>query len=176
GTLILSGTNTYTGTTTVTGGALQLGNGGVGGLLSPGSTLTMNGGLIFNRNNTAVQGVDFSASPITGSGSLTQAGSGTTILNVANSYSGATMINAGKLVISSAQVGTGAITVANGAALGVTVAGSSQLSPTALTLGTSGATTLEFDGVNSTVTAPINAGTFSAVGPVRINKIGRAHV
>lgn len=169
GTLILSGTNTFSGTTTVSAGSLQLGNGGVGGLLSASSTLTVNGNLIFNRNNTAAQGVDFSGSPITGTGSIIQNGSGTTILNLANSYSGPTVINAGKLVISSAQVGTGTITVANGAALGVTVAGSSQLSPTTLTLGTSAATTLEFDGVNSTVTAPINAGTLSAAGPVRIN-------
>ncbi len=145
GTLTLAGTNTYTGITTISAGSLQLGNGGVGGLLSPGGTLTVDGNLIFNRNNTAVQGVDFSSSPITGAGSLVQAGSGTTILNVANSYSGATLINAGKLVISSAQVGTGAITVADGAKLGVTVSGSSQLSPGTLTLGASGATILEFE-------------------------------
>lgn len=169
GTLTMTGTNTYSGTTTISGGSLQLGNGGVGGLLSAGSALTLNGNLIINRNNTAVQGVDFSSSPITGAGSFTQAGAGTTILNVANSYSGATLVTAGKLVVSSAQTGTGAVTVSDGASLGVTVSGASQFSPSALTLGTSGATALEFDGLNSTTTAPINAGTLSVGGTVTIN-------
>ncbi|HEX4264578.1 MAG TPA: autotransporter-associated beta strand repeat-containing protein, partial [Verrucomicrobiae bacterium] len=169
GTLTLAGTNIYFGATTISNGTLRLGNGGVGGLLSSSSTLTVNGNLAVNRNNTAMQGVDFSGSPITGTGSFTQAGTGTTILNAANSYSGVTLVNAGKLVISSAQTGAGAITVADGAKLGVTVSGGSQLSPSAVTLGTSGATALEFDGLNSTTVAPINAGTLSVGGAVTIN-------
>ena len=169
GTLTLTGTNTYSGTTTITNGSLQLGNGGAGGALSPGSTVALNGNLTVNRNNTTVQGVDFSSSPITGTGSFTQAGTGTTILNVANSYSGATFVNAGTLVIGSAQIGAGAITVADGAKLRVSVSGVSQLSPGTLTLGTGGATSLEFDGLNSTTIAPINAGTVSVGGTVTIN-------
>lgn len=169
GTLTLTGTNTYSGATTISNGSLQLGNGAVGGELPTGGLLTLNGNLIINRNNTVLQGVDFSASPITGTGSFTQAGSGTTILNVANSYSGATLVNAGRLVISSSQTGTGAITVADGAKLGVTVSGSSQLSPGVMTVGTSGSTALEFDGLNSTTVAPINAGTLSVGGTVTIN-------
>lgn len=43
------------------------------------------------------QGVDFSGSPITGSGSLTQAGAGTLTLNADNNYTGATNINGGTL-------------------------------------------------------------------------------
>lgn len=169
GTLTMSGTNTYSGITTISNGSLRLGNGGVGGLLPAGSTLTLNGNLTINRNNTAVQGVDFSGNPITGTGSFTQAGTGTTILNVANNYSGATLVTAGKLVINSAQTGTGSITVSDGAKLGITISGNSQLSPSALTVGTSGATALEFDGLNSTTIAPINAGTLSAGGTVTIN-------
>ncbi|HWD91441.1 MAG TPA: autotransporter-associated beta strand repeat-containing protein [Verrucomicrobiae bacterium] len=169
GTLTLTGTNTYAGATTISSGALQLGNGGVGGSLPAGSTLTVNGSLIVNRNNTATQGTDFTSTPITGTGSFTQAGSGTTILNVANSYSGVTLVNAGTLVVSSTQTGAGAVTVADGARLRVTVAGANQLSPSALTLGTSSTSFLEFDGLNSTTLAPINAGTFSAGGSVAIN-------
>lgn len=169
GTLTLTGTNMYSGTTTVNGGSLQLGNGGVGGSLYGGNSLTVNANLTINRDNAVVQGVDFSGSPITGTGSFTQAGSGTTTLNAANSYSGATTVNAGKLVVSSAQTGTGALTVANGARLVITVSGSSQLQPGTLTLGTSAATTLEFDGLNSTTTAPLSVGTLSLGGQVTVN-------
>ncbi|WP_237712349.1 autotransporter-associated beta strand repeat-containing protein [Pedosphaera parvula] len=169
GTLTLTGTNTYSGTTTVSGGSLQLGNGGTGGSLVGGNTLAVNGNLTINRNNTVTQGTDFSGSPITGNGSFTQVGNGTTILNAANSYSGSTTVSAGKLVVSSAQTGTGAIIVANGAKLGITVSAGSQLPPSSLTLGTSAATTLEFDGVNSTAIAPINTGSLSVGGQVTVN-------
>jgi fibronectin-binding autotransporter adhesin len=169
GTLTMSGTNTYSGTTTISGGSLQLGNGGAGGLLPAGNTLTLNGNLIVNRNNAAAQGVDFSGSPITGSGSFTQAGTGTTILNAANSYGGVTTVNAGRLVLSSVQASTGAVTVSDGAKLGITVSGSSQFSPSTMTLGISGATALEFDALNSTSIAPVNTGTLSVGGTVTIN-------
>lgn len=169
GTLTMTGTNTYYGTTTIDGGSLQLGNGGAGGSLAGGNILTVNGNLTINRNDTVTQGIDFSGSPISGTGSFTQAGTGTTILNTANNYSGATTVNAGKLVVSSAQSGAGAITVADGAALRITVSGGSQLPPATLALGTSAATTLEFDGVSSTTTAPINAGALTVGGPVTVN-------
>ncbi len=169
GTFTMTGVNTYFGSTTIEEGSLRLGDGGAGGLLPNGNILTINGNLTVDRNNTVVQGVDFSASPITGTGSFTQAGSGTTILNAANSYSGVTIVSAGKLVISSAQISAGGITVADGAALRISVSGSSQLSPASLTLGTSAGTTLELDGVGSTTVAPVNAGTVSAGGLVTVN-------
>ncbi|MGC3958516.1 MAG: autotransporter-associated beta strand repeat-containing protein [Verrucomicrobiota bacterium] len=169
GTLTLTSTNTYFGTTTINGGSVQLGNGGATGSLAGGNAVTVNGNLTINRNNAVVQGVDFTGSPITGTGSFTQAGSGTTTLNAANSYSGATTVNAGKLIISTVQTGAGAITVANAAKLGIIVSGGSQLSPSALTLGTSAATTLEFDSVNSTSVAPINTGSLSVGGTVTVN-------
>jgi autotransporter-associated beta strand protein len=169
GTLILTGTNTYYGSTLIANGTLQLGNGGATGTLSTSSTLTVNGNLTFNRNGAVIQGVDFSSSPISGSGSITQAGAGATTLNAANSYSGTTTVSAGKLVLSTAQTGAGAISVADGAKLGVTVSGTSQLTPATLTLGASAATTLEFDNLNSTTLAPFNVGTLSTSGTVTIN-------
>ena len=60
GTLILTGTNTYIGTTTISNGTLQLGNGGATGSLSASSVITDNGTLAFNRSNTVTQGIDFS--------------------------------------------------------------------------------------------------------------------
>ena len=43
GALILIATNTYAGSTTISGGTLQLGAGGTSGSLSPSSTVTING-------------------------------------------------------------------------------------------------------------------------------------
>ena len=86
GTTILTGANTYTGTTTIGAGTLQIGNGGTAGPLGTGN-VTDSGALIFNEtdSNTVVN-------LISGSGTLTQAGTGTTILTGANTYTGTTTI------------------------------------------------------------------------------------
>ena len=94
--LILSGANLYTGPTTITLGTLQIGNAGTTGSLLPSSAITDNGTLMFNRTNTVTQGIDF-ASAISGTGGLTQAGSGTLILSGTNTYNGPTLVNAGVL-------------------------------------------------------------------------------
>jgi len=138
GTWILSGANTYTGATTVSGGTLQIGNGGTTGSLSPGSAITNNATLRFNRSNTITQGTDFS-SVIAGTGALVQAGSGTTILTGTNTYTGVTTVNAGTLLINSpGSLASGsAVTVNNGGTLGgngtingtVTVAAGGHIAP-----------------------------------------------
>ena len=114
GTWTLSAANTYTGPTTINAGTLQLGNGGTTGSLSPTSTITNNGTLVFNHSNTLTQGTHFAAS-IGGSGQVIQSGSGTTILNTANSYSGGTTVNKGTLQVGNASaLGSGGLTVNNG--------------------------------------------------------------
>ena len=101
GTLVLEQTNTYTGATTVTGGTLQLGSGTAAGSLSTSSVVTVGTGATFavNQTDTVTQGTDFSGVQISGAGGFTQAGSGTTVLNQANTFSGTTTISAGKIVI-----------------------------------------------------------------------------
>ena len=114
GTTILTANNSYTGGTTISAGVLQLGNGGTSGGIT--GDVVNNGALVFNRSNA----VTFSGL-ISGIGSLTQTGNGTTILTGANSYAGATMVNSGRLLVNgdqSAAVGT--TSVASGAALGGT--------------------------------------------------------
>ncbi len=170
GTLILSGANTYDGSTTINGGSLQLGDGGSTGSLNASGLIQDNANLTINRNNTVTQGTDFGGGSIAGTGSFTQAGTGTTILNLGNSYSGATTVSAGKLVVSSDQSSTGAASVANGAALGITTS-SGQWAPATLTLGTSTSCTLEFNSIANagTATAPLNPGSVTRNANVTVN-------
>jgi fibronectin-binding autotransporter adhesin len=92
GTQTLSGANTYTGVTTISGGGLQLGNGGPGGGLAS-SSVVDNGVLTFNRSDL----LQLSAA-ISGTGRVVQAGTGTTQLSGANTYTGGTLVSAGRLV------------------------------------------------------------------------------
>jgi fibronectin-binding autotransporter adhesin len=109
GTTILAANNTYTGTTTISSGTLQVGNGGTAGSLGTGP-ITDNANLTFNTTGTTtVNG------SIGGTGNLTQAGTGTTVLAANNSYSGSTTISAGTL-----QVGNGGVAGSLGTATTVT--------------------------------------------------------
>ncbi|MBE7368879.1 autotransporter domain-containing protein [Ramlibacter pallidus] len=112
GTTILTGANTYSGTTTITAGTLQVGNGGTTGSLGSGN-VTNNGALAFNRSDTVSL-----ANVISGTGSLTQAGSGNLVLIGASTYTGGTFVNAGTLSVNGSIVGH--TTVNSGGTLGGT--------------------------------------------------------
>ena len=119
GTLTLTGANTYAGGTTILGGTLQIGNGGTSGSLF-GDVDTgdadSNGTLAFNRSDA----ITFDGL-ISGSGGLTQAGSGSLTLTAASTFGGATHINAGSIILghgSALQNSTVNINVANGLDLG----------------------------------------------------------
>jgi len=115
GTWILSGNNTYSGDTTINAGTLRIGNGNSTGSLSVNSTILNNATLAFNRSDTVTQGTHFSSNGVSGTGNLTQSGSGNLILNAANSYSGSTNINSGTLTLSgNGTLGTSTITLTGG--------------------------------------------------------------
>jgi fibronectin-binding autotransporter adhesin len=112
GALILTGASSYTGSTTIAIGTLQLGNGTTGkdGSLTT-SGITDNAALVYN-----LFGTETASYPISGSGSLTKSGAGTLVLNASNSYSGGTKLNLGTLraANNAALNATGAVTIAGG--------------------------------------------------------------
>jgi autotransporter-associated beta strand protein len=97
GGLTLTGSNTYTGGTSIAGGTLQLGNGiaGQDGTIAGTSGVLNNSALIYDLAGS--QTVSYA---ISGSGSVTKGGTGTlTLSNPSSGYSGATNINSGLLVV-----------------------------------------------------------------------------
>jgi fibronectin-binding autotransporter adhesin len=105
GALTLRGNNNYSGTTTINGGSLTIGYGGTSGALNTGSAISVGEGAIFavNRSDTVTQGSQFSTAAISGAGGFAQIGTGTTVLNAANTYTGGTTISRGTLSISAAN-------------------------------------------------------------------------
>ena len=100
-TQVLTGTNTYTGSTAVNGGTLQLGSGTAGsdGTIAGTSGVAVAAGatLAYNRAGNTTAGY-----VISGSGAVTKSGAGTQTLSAANTYSGGTVVNGGTLVVSAA--------------------------------------------------------------------------
>lgn len=111
-----------------------------------------------------------------GTGGVVKTGTGTFTLTGGNTYAGSTMVAAGKLAFSSDHAGTGNVTVADGAALGVIqVLDSASLNLPNLTLGTSADTSLDISLGNSpgNPSAPAlnvtGTGTLTLNGTVAVN-------
>ncbi|MGK6353839.1 autotransporter-associated beta strand repeat-containing protein [Sphingomonas sp. DT-207] len=142
GTTILTGNSTYTGGTTISAGTLQLGNGGTAGSIV--GNVTNNGALAFNRNNAYTFG-----GTISGTGVVRQS-AGTLSLTGNNSYTGATDVTGGTLLVNGDQsAATGATAVAFGATLGGTgiIGGNVTLADGAtLAAGSNGVGTLTING------------------------------
>ena len=79
GVLVLTGTNTYSGGTTISAGTLQLGAGGASGSIV--GNVTNNATLAFNRSDALTY-----AGVVSGTGAVTKSGAGTLTLTGANTY------------------------------------------------------------------------------------------
>jgi autotransporter-associated beta strand protein len=143
---VLSGNNTYTGGTTISAGTLYIGDGGTTGWV-PGD-VSDNGTLAFNRSDAIIFG-----GVVSGSGGLSQVGTGVLTLTASQLYSGPTAISAGTLAL-----GPG-VSVANSSSVNATgTLDISQTSGVAIrTLSGSGAVQLG----NQTLTITNGSTTFS---------------
>lgn len=168
GDLILTGSNTFTAPITISGGGIQLGNGGAGGSLNAANTIAIDAGsaLVINQSGTVTQGVDF-GSTLSGDGGLVQAGSGTTVLNVALGYSGATEVTGGVLSLTTAGLGDTSTVIVSGGVLDLDFVGTDTIA--VLDLGSGPVATGEWGSVSSgapnTDASLTGTGTLTVVGP-----------
>ncbi|SFU11553.1 autotransporter-associated beta strand repeat-containing protein [Mesorhizobium sp. YR577] len=144
GKLTLTGTNTYSGLTTISGGTLEVGDGATSGSLGRGDV--SNGGtLAFNRSDIVTVNNE-----ITGIGKLNQTGTGTTILTGTSTYTGATTVSAGTLLVNGSIASSSGITIDAGATIG-------------------GSGTLASTTVNGTFAAGNSPGTLTVDGDLVLN-------
>jgi autotransporter-associated beta strand protein len=145
----------YSGTTMISNGTLQLGSfaGSAAGSIGNGEIIN-NAALRINRSNA------FGLSNlISGSGAVTQTGSGVTTLNNANTYSGGTSVLAGGLMVtntSGSGTGGGSVSTAFGTILG----GTGTIAPT-------GSSSIIIGGS----VAPGVAGTNNGIGTLRFTPV-----
>ncbi len=110
----LTGTNSYTGATTISSGGGTLTIGGAGFLGGGTYAANITNNAAFHYNSTAAQTL---SGIISGSGKLTQSGSGTLTLSGTNTYSGTTTVSNATLLVNGA-IGTNTVTVQTNSVLG----------------------------------------------------------
>lgn len=120
---VITGENLYTGVTNITGGYVQVGNGGTSGSISTTSSVTtaLNTQLVFNHSDAdAGPGVSVHsfAPVISGAGGLVQ--NGTDILEIpagtVDTYTGPTVVNSGELKVNG-DISSSALTLNPGSRL-----------------------------------------------------------
>lgn len=110
GTLIFTGVGPRA---VVSAGALQIGNGGTSGAIT--GNIVDNAAVSFLRSDSVTFG-----GVISGSGALTQTGSGELILTSTNTYTGATTVSGGTLSVNGSIASSSGVTVQSGGTLGGT--------------------------------------------------------
>jgi autotransporter-associated beta strand protein len=156
GTTTLSGTNTYVGATLISTGTLQIGNGGATGTLGSGTgAVTNNGTLAFSRNNVLPV-----ANDISGSGNVSQLGTGTTTLSGVLTYTGATTASAGKLILDTSLTSSASLS-ATGSTIELAGNGTSMRVIKTSSVSTAGSGKIDLKDNKLIVNAPGQTGSFN---------------
>ncbi len=127
---VFAGNNTFTGTTTISGGYLQIGVGGTTGTLAgtSGVTTSTNTQLVINRSDAVTI-----APVISGGGALLQNGTGKTSLTSDNTLTGPVVINGGSLFAgnggATGSFGSGNVTISAGTVAGIDHGSNAHVTP-----------------------------------------------
>jgi len=122
GTLTLIGNNTYSGTTTISAGSLQIGSNSANGNIGTGAVSIASGA---NLTFLGLNGISNFANTISGAGRVIKSGAGSTlILSGSNTFTGGVSVTAGTLQAYDATIRTGSsVNLTNNGGLGATTAG-----------------------------------------------------
>ncbi|MEO6848172.1 MAG: autotransporter-associated beta strand repeat-containing protein [Chthoniobacterales bacterium] len=178
GAVVLTGTSTYGGTTTINNATLDIGNNGTTGALGTGKIVINKGGVIqYDRTNDTTLN-----NTISGVGSFTKASTGNLTLNGTNTYSGGTTIYDGTVTLGNSKAlgaATGALAVRGGtldlAGNSITVGDLNTHGSTGgvITNGTASTTSVLTDNAPSTSQNAIFGGVIQdGVGTVALVKTG----
>ena len=150
-TLTLSGNNTYSGGTTINGGAIQINHanalGTTGNITFGGGGLTYGTGITQDlssriKNSGSAIVIDTNSNDVTfasavdstNSGGLTKNGTGTLTLSATNTYSGSTTINAGTLQVDGNIASSGLVINSGGTISPGTTAAADSFGTTSITI------------------------------------------
>jgi autotransporter-associated beta strand protein len=179
GILVLSANNSYTGNTTISAGALRIGNGGTTGHVL--GNIANSGTLTFNRSDLYTFG-----GTISGAGRVVTAGLGTTEFTANNTYTGITEVGAGTTLRGSdstvyagnadirtvfGATNSGVISLGGNSRIELRANGQNDASAQTLTLAMAAGKTIQYSSTSATNVA-IDIGRESGTGTNKTIRIG----
>ena len=174
GKMVLSANNTYTAATTVSGGTLQVGNGGTSGTLGAASSeIAISNGATLAFNRTDNYGGNFTRK-LSGGGGVSLS-SGTLVLaNTANSFTGGVTVNGGTFKTSGKSAGSNIVVNSGGtfAMAGTDTWGAADTSNTPSVTINSGGTMTSDNQFNSLRDLTLNGGSVNLNGGYTNNNTG----